>query len=142
MNSLPDLGCVCATARRTARLVTQMYAREMGSSVEPAQFTLLAALERNPGAQQGHLGAALGLDKTTMSRNLRVMERNGWIERTPRYRLTKAGAQVLTKARPGWSRAQEKMKTALGTEDWHNALNLLNRVAEASSRATPTHPPS
>ncbi len=42
---LPDLGCECANLRRAARL-------EMGSNIEPAQFSLLWALSLHPGASE------------------------------------------------------------------------------------------
>jgi DNA-binding MarR family transcriptional regulator len=78
-NPLPDLGCACANLRRAARLVTQFYSHEIGPDVEPAQFSLLSVLHRNHRASQAPLGRALGLDKTTMSRNLGLMGTNGWI---------------------------------------------------------------
>jgi hypothetical protein len=55
-NPLPDLGCACANLRRAARLVTQLYSHEIGPEVEPAQFSLLLALHRIPGASQAPLG--------------------------------------------------------------------------------------
>src|SRR5580704_11887816 len=81
--TLPDIHCACAGIRRAARLVTQLYSHEMGWNAEPAQFSLLSALERHPGARQAPLGRALGLDKTTLSRNLKLMQRNGWVEAVP-----------------------------------------------------------
>lgn len=141
-NRLPDLGCACANLRRAARLVTQLYSREIGSGVEPAQFSLLTALSGNPGAVQAKLGRVLGLDKTTMSRNLRLLERNGWIEpnrsddaRERGYRLTPDGEKVLATARPGWQRAQTKLRAALKPEEWETVLKLSRRFAEAAVEA-------
>src|SRR5580704_14440562 len=117
---LPDLPRACANLRRAARLVTQLYGREMNWSMEPAQFSLLSALSLRPGVSQAPLGRALGLDKSTMSRNLRLMKQNRWIEpalnddrRERGYRLTPAGKRILSATKPGWAGAQSKLRAAL-----------------------------
>lgn len=141
-SSLPGLDCACASIRRAARLVTQLYSHEMGWNVEPAQFSLLAVLHRRPGASQAPLGRALGLDKTTLSRNLHLIEKKGWIEPTRAgdrrergFRLTPSGKKMLAAAKPGWTRAQAKLRTGLKSGDWENILKVLDRVAEAALEA-------
>lgn len=136
MSSVPRLECACATIRRTARLVTQLYSHEMGQNVEPTQFALLTVLSHRPGGGQSPLGRALGLDKTTMSRNLRLMERNGWIEgmtandkRKRGYRITPLGTTVLAATTPGWTRAQARLRKALEPDEWESILKMLDRVA-------------
>src|SRR4051794_27997297 len=138
-NPLPDLPCACASLRRAARLVTQLYSHEMGENIEPAQFSLLSALDGHPGVSQAPLGRALGLDKTTMSRNLKVMERNGWIapagaddRRERGYRLTKAGEKIFAATKPGWLRAQAKLRAAMQPGEWESMWNIFGRVAEAA----------
>jgi DNA-binding MarR family transcriptional regulator len=137
-----DLNCACASIRRTARVVTQLYSQEMGGVVEPAQYTLLNVLSRLPGTTQVSLGRALGMDKTTMSRNLRVMEKNSWVEpsitddhRERGYRLTAIGKKVLTAAKPGWERAQRKLRAAIKPGEWDEMLKLFSSVAEAAAEA-------
>ncbi len=141
-DTLPDLRCACASLRRAARLVTQLYSHEMGSSIEPTQFALLSALHQVQGASQGRLGRALGLDKTTMSRNLRLLQKNGWIapalsgdRRERGYRLTPSGEKILSGAKPGWLRAQAKLRAALSPGDWENMLKAFDRTAEAALAA-------
>lgn len=138
-NPLPDLGCACATIRRTARLVTQLYSREMGSILEPTQFSMLSALSRRSGTSQAGLGRALGLDKTTMSRNLRLLHKKGWIEVVPShdsrqrgYRLTASGNKMLAAATPGWMRAQASLRAGLKPGSWETMLKVLNGIAEAA----------
>lgn len=139
--SLPDLGCACANLRRAARLVTALYSKEMGSTTEPAQYALLSALERKPGLSQTQLGRALGLDKTTLSRNFKVLQKNGWIELAPSQdkrergvRLTSAGADVLAAARPGWERAQTKLREALPPGQWENLFTVLAAVTAVADQ--------
>src|SRR2546421_858618 len=82
--SLPLLACACASLRRTARVVTQLYETELqGTGLRIAQFTLLQALEQMGGvATPGALGRLLALDATTLSRTLPPLERAGWIRAT------------------------------------------------------------
>lgn len=119
--------------------MTQLYSREMGHALEPSQFSMLSVLSRRPGATQASLGRALGMDKTTMSRNLRVMQKNAWIEpvlsddlRERGFRLTAAGKKLLSGATPGWQRAQNKLRAALGGGDWDVMLQVFDRVATAA----------
>lgn len=141
-SGLPDLGCACANLRRAARLVTQLYSHEMGAAIEPGQFSLLSALSLHPELGQARLAHALGLDKTTMSRNLRVMEKNRWIAPAPtedsresRYRLTPAGQKLLSATRPAWLRAQARLRATLKAREWDTMSKLFGRVAEAAYQA-------
>jgi len=139
---LPDLPCACANLRRAARLVTQLYSEEMGRELEPGPFATLSFLSMRPGASQSAAGSALGLDKTTMSRNLLLLRSRNWIEWVPTddrrergYRLTETGAEILAAAKPGWLRAQEKMRAALGAEQWDAMFQLVGHVADSAVRA-------
>lgn len=140
--SLPDLPCACASLRRAARLVTQLYSDEMGGDMEPTQFALLSALEVKAGASQASLGHALGLDKTTMSRGLRLLRRNGWIEAAPAcdrrergYRLTPGGKKVLSSTKASWARAQTRLRAALEPGEWEVMFKVIGQVAEAALAA-------
>jgi len=124
--------------------VTQLYQEEMrkhgldGST----HFTILHVLATGESLNQGDLATALAADSTTLSRTLRLMERNGWIRIRPgrndkrerRINLTAAGRRQLEKSRPDWERAQTRLREALG-DDWESLARLLQRVAEAGRTA-------
>jgi DNA-binding MarR family transcriptional regulator len=139
---IPDIDCACAGVRRAARLVTMLYGEEMGARVEPSQFMLLSVMSERPGSPQASLGRAFGFDKTTLSRNLSLMKKNGWIElveaedrRDRGYRLTAIGEQLLADTKPGWKRAQEKLRAAMSREDWDNMIQVFGHVARAAQQA-------
>ncbi len=141
-NQFPELGCACATVRRAARLVTQLYSDEMRGTVDPPQFSLLTAIGTRPGIIQTQLGGAMGLDKTTVSRNLRVMRAYGWIaassagdRREKGYKLTPLGRDTLASAKPAWLRAQKKLQAVLKPGAWEKLFVTLNHVADAVDRA-------
>jgi DNA-binding MarR family transcriptional regulator len=139
---LPDIECACATARRAARLVTQLYDEEFRGRLEAAQFALLSAIERQAGFNQSTLANALGLDKTTLSRNLSVLARRGWVERQAAtdqrergFRLTPAGRGLLKTSRPAWKRAQARLRSAMTGEQWDQMRQAFRVVTNASYQA-------
>ncbi len=131
--------CSCFNLRRAARRVTQVYDHALASSgLKTTQFSLLAVLTRKD-ATEGvaiiRLAEKLGMDRTTLTRNLAVIERNGLVTvRTgddPRSRLvvlTKAGRSALECAAPLWAKAQAEMAGKIGT-DQEKFLELTRRLA-------------
>ena len=140
LTELPDLFCACATVRRAARAVTNLYAEELRDYLEPSQFALLAWLNGHPGCSQAALGKAMLIDKATLSRNLRLMQKNGWLhhaatsdKRERGVRLTVEGKELLEAAKPHWKRAQEKLKSGMTREQWDAmwlALGLLTAATQ------------
>ena len=141
--SLPALACACASLRRTARVVTQLYETELrGTGLRAPQFTLLQALEQMGAASQGSLGRLLGLDPTTLSRTLPPLERAGWIRaavgkdrREVRWRLTPAGRRCVARVLPAWERAQERLRTRLPARHWKMLIEDLAAVGAAAQAA-------
>ncbi len=141
-NVLPRFDCACATVRRAARLLTQLYDGELRPDLQASQYALLSTLERLPGCNQTILATAAAFDKTTLSRNLGLMARKGWIERSaavdPRergFRLSPAGRRLLKAARPGWSRAQRRLQSAMNGEEWASMWRTLEVLTNAACNA-------
>jgi len=128
--SLPELMCACATVRRASRLVTRRYdqhLREFG--LETTQFALLSAVEAQPGKSQVALGAALGFEKATLSRNLRLLEKKGWVRGTS---LTEDGRALMARAKIGWKRAHAELQSAMGKDDWDAMWRGLRAMTAAA----------
>jgi len=139
---LPEIDCACATVRRAARLVTQLYDEELRPHLQASQFALLSVLEKRPGCNQSILARALAFDKTTLSRNLGLMERNGWIEHTEAgdqrergFRLTGAGRKLLLAARPGWRRAQDRLRSTMTGTQWDAMWHVFRNITNAAHNA-------
>ncbi len=137
------LPCACASIRRASRAVTQLYDHWLRSDgIEGPQFALLAMLERLGDANQTTLGQRFDLDKTTLSRNLKLLTRKGWIAivagadaRERRVTLTPAGRQRLAAARPSWQKAQAHLRVALNEHDWEVTLRVLHAITKAARAA-------
>ena len=80
-SELAGLACACAAARRTARAVTQLYDEVLRAhQIESAQIALLAMIDQSGECTQASLAERFDFDKTTISRNLRVLAGKKWIE--------------------------------------------------------------
>jgi DNA-binding MarR family transcriptional regulator len=72
--------CACSAARRKSRELTRFYEHSMrGSGLRAAQFTLLATLIQTGPMPATRLADFLGLDRTTLTRNLRPLHRDGHV---------------------------------------------------------------
>jgi len=137
---VPPLPCLCASLRRAARAVSQIYDANMRvAGLRGTQHTLLQMLRAREGITQNELGRRLALDTTTLSRTLRPLEQRGWIRSRPgtdrrerRLALTLAGRRQIERARPHWQRAQERMRKRLGAEQWEQVMGALWRVTQAA----------
>jgi DNA-binding MarR family transcriptional regulator len=141
-DGLAELGCACANSRRVARMLTQLYDRHLqGSGIEAPQFALMATLDAHGPCTQTTLGRHHGMDKTTVSRNVGMLRRNGWIARSPaldrrerRIGLTPAGRATLASARPRWQQAQRSLQSAMTAGQWRELFSALRSAAMAADR--------
>jgi DNA-binding MarR family transcriptional regulator len=130
--------CACANLRRAARAVTQLFDEALApSGLRATQFTLLVTSRLMGESTINELAERMAMDRTTLSRNLKPLVRNGLLEVRPgedgRTRLvwiTAAGEQALEEAYPLWQQAQQEIVGVLG-EERHEAL--LGDVAQAVS---------
>jgi DNA-binding MarR family transcriptional regulator len=107
--------CLCLHVRRAARAVARRYdeaLRPLGMS--NGQFSLLMSLNRPEPAGMGAVSSLLGMDRTTLTANLKPLERRGLVavtadaadKRSRQMALTPAGRALLVAAIPLWERAQ------------------------------------
>jgi DNA-binding MarR family transcriptional regulator len=138
-----DLGCACATARQAARALTQLYdARLRATGIEAPQFALMMTLHNEGPESQAAIGRRYAIDKTTLSRNLKVLQRKGWIEaseasdrRERRFTLTAAGRKLLAAARPEWRKSQDELRSSMTPEEWDSMFRVFRMVVRAAERA-------
>jgi DNA-binding MarR family transcriptional regulator len=139
---LPDIShCACATLRRAARLVTALYDEELRLHLPASQFALLSAIKSRPRCNQSMLARMLAFDKTTLSRNLALLRKNGWVEfatadgQREHVRLTKDGTRLLSVARPGWRRAQNRLRSTMSHAQWNAMWRVIRDVTNCAYQA-------
>jgi DNA-binding MarR family transcriptional regulator len=128
--------CTASQLRRATRVLGRLYDDVMApSGLEGTQFSLLVRLSLTGEISMRALADGMGVDRTTLTRNLAPLERKGWVERAPGddqrvrlVRITERGAKVLDKALPLWQEAQHRVVASLGKARWSDLLSLLKAV--------------
>lgn len=131
--------CVCFNLRWVTRAVTQFFDAELRRhGIRPTQTPILSALAAKPGWGMEDLSDWLGMERTTLVRNLRPLERNGLVELTGTGRggrvtvsITAKGKKDLARAMPAWRAAQQAVVKTLGEQRWSAILTDLDRAALA-----------
>ncbi|MGE8113259.1 MULTISPECIES: MarR family winged helix-turn-helix transcriptional regulator [Pseudomonas] len=129
--------CICTHLRRAARGVSRHYDEALaGFGINVAQFSLLRHLQRLDRPSITTLAEAMGLERSTLGRNLRVLEAEGLValadgddQRNRLVLLTEAGAARLRAAHPAWQQAQLKLVEQLGEGQRDELIRLLERLA-------------
>src|SRR6516164_1239520 len=133
---LPHLPCLCASMRRGARALTQLYEDSLRPVwLRASQFTILQTLSLAGEVSQGELGQMLAMDSTTLTRTLAIMSRRGWIARRRgedgrewRLSLSPAGRKEFGRVSPSWERVQERLRAQLGDQRWKELFQLNNEL--------------
>ena len=132
--------CVCGNLRMAARAVTSIYDRHLREAgVQASQMAVLWAVANARGLSVKELAGRIAMDETTMIRNLRGLERQGWVvlavggDRRRRLpALSEEGRAVFARALPCWKNAQQEVSGLLD-EKLVDTNRKLVRLARAVS---------
>jgi|SRR5271155_4673166 len=137
--------CLCFNARKAARTVTRFYDRHFaGTELEPTQFNILVALCLSQPVALQRLAGHLGLERTTFTRNLRLLQRKRLVDvergddaRERLLSLSPAGERTLQNAIPHWQRAQQAAISVLGRDTFarfSEALSLSDKFISTNNK--------
>lgn len=134
--------CVCFNLRRATRIVTQFFDAEMRRyGIRPTQAAILQALNARDNWSMADLSDLLGMDRTTLLRNLRPLQRDGLVEVDGGGRGTRVALSITSKGRekiedflPAWRSAQSAAVETLGSQRWSAILSDLETAALALSK--------
>lgn len=133
--------CLCTKLRRSARAVTRVYDDALkGVGLTTAQFSLLRHLSRLEQPSISDLADAMGLDRSTLGRNLRPLESEGLVRldegadlRNRIVVLTPAGLERIMRGREAWDAAQQDVAAHLGDDKCRQLEALLDELATLDS---------
>jgi len=128
---------MCLHLKRASRVIGRMFDdafRPFG--LNNFQFSLLMLLNRPNAPTIGGLAEDLAMDRTTLTANLKPLERRGLVSvrrdskdaRVKLVTLTDAGNALLAKCVPQWRSANESARARLSGKDLpvlYSGLNLL-----------------
>jgi DNA-binding MarR family transcriptional regulator len=135
--------CALFNLRRATRTVTQLFDEILRpTGLKGTQYSMLRAIGGVEPVPISALGEAMGMDRTTVTRNVRVLERlrlvvveAGTDRRTRLLRLSVTGRRAVEAAKPYWEEAQEAVVRGLGEEPFRDLREKLTAVSEVSRHA-------
>jgi DNA-binding MarR family transcriptional regulator len=118
--------CLCLHVQRAARALARRFDdafRPLG--ITSGQFSLMMSLNRATPAGIGAVAALLAMDRTTLTANLKPLQRRGLLKvrtdpedrRRRALALTPAGHRLLAAAVPVWKRTHAEIERQVGSSD-------------------------
>jgi DNA-binding MarR family transcriptional regulator len=130
--------CLCLHVQRAARALARRFDEVLRPlELTQGQFSLLTSLNRPEPPSIGSVAALLAMDRTTLTANLKPLERRGLVKvsidkedrRSRRLIITAAGRALLSRAFPLWKRAHadtERLIAGMSPDDLRGALRALS----------------
>ena len=135
--------CNCFAVRSAARHVSQYYDRYLAATgLRTTQFSILAKLKRLGPLTINELARQMVMDRTTLGRNIKPLERDGLVSiepaqsdrRAKELRLTKTGEKQLEAGFEAWSRAQTGFESTFGPKHAAELRRVLRNVIATEFR--------
>lgn len=127
--------CLCLHAQRAARALARRFDEALQPlGIRSGQFSLLMSLNRSEAPMLGTLAELLAMDRTTLTANLKPLERDGLVEirrdskdrRARRPALTGKGYALLARALPIWTRTHAQVERTIAGGDADRLRRDLN----------------
>lgn len=131
--------CYCTNVRRSANIISDFYDASLkGAGLTIAQYYLLINLSRLGSANITHWAEHVGLDRSTVVRNIKLLQTRDLVKITEGhgkvFTLSSEGKRVLELAIPLWQRAQERIEDILGKDDIEAVFRISEKFQELSRR--------
>ena len=134
------MDCIGFNLRKATRAVTQLYDEILRpSGIRGTQYSLLVALKLVGPVLVTDLADKIVMDRTTLTRNLEVMEKQGLVSvapgedrRTRLVAITETGNKVLLEAYPLWQQAHGKIREGMGEERLQALMADLSALIKVS----------
>lgn len=134
-------GCTNFKLRQLARRVSQRYDQELAKAgLKTTQYSLLSHVLKLGPIRPGDLAAAMTMDASTLTRNLKPLLAAGWLEvaagsdgRSRSVHITPAGRDKRAEAQAHWKVAQQQLNKQLGND----IVAALHRLVDESLERLP-----
>jgi DNA-binding MarR family transcriptional regulator len=130
-----ETSCVSYNLRKSSHIISRIYAKEMADApISGPLFGLLASIHKLGPRTITAVAKDLGLDRTTLTRNLKALTQRGLIEvrqvsaNHKEIRLRPQGETALRTSLDCWRKAQQRVVDTLGEDRWHRMLEDLKVV--------------
>lgn len=134
MSAANTKNCTHFKVRNLSRSLSRIYDAELAKAgLKTTQYSLLGLVHRRGPVSAGELARGLGIDASTLTRNLQPLLATGWLSQEPgadarcrRIAITAAGRDKLGLAHRHWRCAQQQIDARLGAERVQTLHALLD----------------
>ena len=131
--------CVGVRVRMLGRMVSRHFDDALRPhGVKLAQMNLLTAIALRGPVQPSEVARRLAIEKSTLSRNLKLLQENGWIRtvqgesgNSHLLELTAAGKRLYQRAAPTWQTAHDELTELMGDREVRAIHRATERVLDA-----------
>ncbi|OAA91763.1 MarR family winged helix-turn-helix transcriptional regulator [Clostridium ljungdahlii] len=128
--------CNCLNIRRASQAMTKVYDEFLApSNLKTSQFALLRHINQLGPVSVSDLAVVIRLDRTTLVRNLKPLEKSGFVEdisteraRSRQLRLTDKGIETYKHSEELWEKAQSFLEEYLGKGNISTFTTLLSKI--------------
>ncbi len=125
--------CIGSRLRRLSRIADGHFRSKLSEfNITENQMTILFVLNKKGKVEQGKIGQTLVLERSTVSRNIKLLEKQNYIKRTSDYRpeieLSKKGNELVQKLIPLWEETMDELISKLGEDGLTYLSELENRL--------------
>jgi DNA-binding MarR family transcriptional regulator len=140
-SAIDRLNCACNALRKASRAVTRFYDEVMeGTGLSLAQFAVLWNIAKREPLPLMDLAHILVMDRTTLYRALKPLDREGWVVleaqgRAKTVRLTDKGHLAVADSTHAWQTAQKRLVEKFGLDRWGATEAALQDLVTISQEA-------
>ena len=125
--------CIASRLRRLSRIADSYLRKELAAfKITENQMNILILLNRLGKIEQGIIGKKLVLERSTVSRGVKLLEKRKYIKRTAEYRpeieLTSTGVAMVQKFMPFWGKFMDELYDKIGTTGMKHLEELENKL--------------
>jgi DNA-binding MarR family transcriptional regulator len=133
---MSNASCYCIVLRKASRRISALYDEALAPhGINIAQFSAIRTINRNAPISLTELGDRMDLDRSTVGRNMKVLERRGLVasetgkdQREALLSLTPEGRALLERTDPIWEEVQNRIEDRLGPDHARQLGQLLAAI--------------
>jgi len=128
--------CYVVRLRALNRVISSIYNKAFSTKdLTVSQFNILTAIVKREPVALGKISAVLYIEKSTLSRSIDLMRKDGWISteskgRTLLISMTDKGRNLYEHALPLWEQAQRKVRELAGEEVFHQIASTVRSLGK------------
>ena len=138
--------CLMFNFREACRLLSQIYEEQLKTiGLYSAQYCLLVSLKLQGSKKISSLARNIGLDRTTLTRNLSLLVEKSWVtyekssdSRQKIVTITEEGEKILNLAFPIWENVQNMFIEELGNKEFNEILKNLKHMQQINNSLATT----